>query len=1129
VIMWGGKYEKRSSFIPALLVGVICFFSVCETFGNEWGTHVISVSEKLPLRFIEDYATERYGDAWDFDEGDLDGVCYQGGAKNLVVKEGELQFLTTKDSALVWGKAEFEGCGFGDEKIGTNWKWRWEPWVVRVRLTQSRKESMWFVEGEYSEHGWKKTTKKEKTILGKGRQIIEFRMGPTRGTIFSLRLGTTTPENRVAIDWIKVERPCGSSFFRKMVQVTGSPTDSVFALGTNVHCKVYINGTLVNKSGGRSPFQRRVNVIRVKDVFRKGRNVIAIESQAYGNFCQLGKENKNYLFFQGTIRTVEGDLIRVTSDGSWKGTYRTEKGWESFNYEDGEWSYVTDKGTLEENLLDGFSYKGNGQFREPPYMGRIEVEPHDRELPFFGELEKARFGIRVLRLEGSGCGVVKFTVERQGAGSCIEDGEVRLRRDGVSFDSGIVSVDGLELGPYRLLLKYFVGSQLADERSFEFIVFGPIIQAKTVGDSLESRMTLEPRYEIDVVGDFKKGSYAYGDGSKKKNTMKGILPWMSPRLTKYADETFVETGANKGAWLSFKYRLDNVLRPHLVEIDYPDDRDRNMVVVVGEDSLYRNLNNIGADGGVRRSVAGFYTGGGLETSGHKKGFKFMFWPTRREGTVTAVNCGRSGRDRASVGTIKISEVLGELPALEQSQIPSNVLVGPFVERLDRTTPRVFYAGNLEAKFPYDLVDGYFDGYYGVWYETIANLIRYLRFTGQNTYFAGIYMYYGAWFPSERFQGNAGDGIDYQGAGWAGGAIELMARMFEANNLNLVLGVQFFGSRSLIREDDGNGKNKMAGEHSVRFVSANGKRVYGEGGFNFLMPEVRNEMLGLAEEIADRFSIYPAVKGITWMRLPEFTIARSDCGAQTGLETGYSDYTIGLFQRETGVTVPVAGSDPERFRKRYEWLLGNVQERWLAWRCKKVYDLDSDISRKLRTKRKDWRVWRLATWPTPESIRIWKKGEMTYRDIYRYQGFDPGMYETTTGPRFVPIYDFTGDRIWRDKRGDNEAAELVWSFNRQGGQSNGFQVAGVFVRVGFMIERHIQASQPWPWKRLRVVGNPAPVEPYFSDQAIQLLSGHNLEVVPIGWSDGGHFMGHAQEIRAIVRYIAQQEKTTGRTP
>jgi len=44
--------------------------------------------------------------------------------------------------------------------------------------------------------------------------------------------------------------------------------------------------------------------------------------------------------------------------------------------------------------------------------------------------------------------------------------------------------------------------------------------------------------------------------------------------------------------------------------------------------------------------------------------------------------------------------------------------------------------------------------------------------------------------------------------------------------------------------------------------------------------------------------------------------------------GYGDYPVALFEKETGVKIPVETADPQRFSKRYQWLMANAYEPWV---------------------------------------------------------------------------------------------------------------------------------------------------------------------------------------------------------
>lgn len=206
-----------------------------------------------------------------------------------------------------------------------------------------------------------------------------------------------------------------------------------------------------------------------------------------------------------------------------------------------------------------------------------------------------------------------------------------------------------------------------------------------------------------------------------------------PRVINTKKLKYLETGARRDDWFSFIFHV--IIAP---PCDDPlsDDDERNMVFMVGEPTQYQRLPNVGPGGGLPRATPGVILWWKNIASGKMKEIQFIFWPNETTNTLTVVVADH--KERGAASSLVIHEVTGDLPAY---QIPhTKTMIGPFVERIDRTTPMVFYAGELQGKFPYGLTDGYFYGFYSAWYTTIENLIKYLRFSGQNTYFAGVYMY-----------------------------------------------------------------------------------------------------------------------------------------------------------------------------------------------------------------------------------------------------------------------------------------------------------------------------------------------------------------------------------------------------
>ena len=71
-----------------------------------------------------------------------------------------------------------------------------------------------------------------------------------------------------------------------------------------------------------------------------------------------------------------------------------------------------------------------------------------------------------------------------------------------------------------------------------------------------------------------------------------------------------------------------------------------------------------------------------------------------------------------------------------------------------------------------------------------------------------------------------------------------------------------------------------------------------------------------------------------------------------LSFGYDDYTVGLFEKETGQNIPLKESGKARVRERYEWLVANAKEDWVAWRCDKIAELYSKIAARVQKARPD---------------------------------------------------------------------------------------------------------------------------------------------------------------------------------
>jgi hypothetical protein len=128
-------------------------------------------------------------------------------------------------------------------------------------------------------------------------------------------------------------------------------------------------------------------------------------------------------------------------------------------------------------------------------------------------------------------------------------------------------------------------------------------------------------------------------------------------------------------------------------------------------------------------------------------------------------------------------------------------------------------------------------------------------------------------------------------------------------------------------------------------------------FNPLHPTTQEKVLEYVGEVADRYGRWPAFRGIS---LNLYVGSVLWFGS---LYSGYDDYTIKLFQEETGLVVPGKVPDPQRFAKRYEFLAFAARPLWVEWRCRKIRDWVHRIRDRIAKSRPDLGL-TISVWQEP---------------------------------------------------------------------------------------------------------------------------------------------------------------------
>ncbi len=160
----------------------------------------------------DDYAQTVYGDAWDFDEGDQEGIAHWGDRPSqygkIEVRDGKLIIpVTGRDPYFIWGVMFGKPDGRRAEHIDSR-VWRF----LRIRLRQSVPAAEWSVyvtdqAGQYRPYHFIVRGREWQTVeidmaqafkgFWDGRQFRALRIDPTNNS----------PGALVEIDWVRLEAP----------------------------------------------------------------------------------------------------------------------------------------------------------------------------------------------------------------------------------------------------------------------------------------------------------------------------------------------------------------------------------------------------------------------------------------------------------------------------------------------------------------------------------------------------------------------------------------------------------------------------------------------------------------------------------------------------------------------------------------------------------------------------------------------------------------------------------------------------------------------------------------------------------------------------------------------------------
>ena len=433
-----------------------------------------------------------------------------------------------------------------------------------------------------------------------------------------------------------------------------------------------------------------------------------------------------------------------------------------------------------------------------------------------------------------------------------------------------------------------------------------------------------------------------------------------------------EHGMNAN-WFAYTLQLPQIQVPYLLEIDYPDDDERTFTYAVAENNMP----------GGRALTHGVASGGRFSLSHEMQTARMVFYPRQKDPRILIRNWWTG--QRAATAAIRVYRVRGGFPEL---QTDSRREYGRYQEEPIRYVQ--WGAQHTEG-----------NTWQNLW-NPADRIGAYSKYAGVNFWQPTIAIYGATMWPSKYLPSLSPDS-DAWGVGGprtlkeplAKDTVRLCLLAAEKYDMRLLGELYMPCTRTVARKyfeerfgGDGDIEWKDPSAKPWLLVHRTGKSP-GTPTFNPLYPGIQEWVADIVRELAQRYADSPAYAGVgirfmswqfhAWQGFPS-------------LDWGYGDDTIAAFERETGIDVPVASQDANRFQKRYEWLLAHHYDRWVSWRCEKVYDYHADLAEILAAARADLKLYldlHGATFGGNLDTREYDRKGWT--KLVRETGLDPARY------------------------------------------------------------------------------------------------------------------------------------------
>jgi len=861
-------------------------------------------------------------------------------------------------------------------------------------------------------------------------------------------------------------------------------------------------------------------VFDISAYLKRGLNVVAVEHERFSRFGENA-----FLGGRLFITDKAGKNYDYRTDRSWSSARKYHKDWTSAEFDYKLFKPVkvlADITDCKETYFNWQKKRDIGDIMFPPVCGRLEPLGDQKRGYIFKESGGIDFKFKV-RGAFSDRAKVKYKLVRT-----YPDNKETAEGLAEKTGSGelAVKVKNLKPGVFHLFLTLHDNGKDIESAALETILAGkikqPEIEGKNYFDGLKTK-------ETDYIDCAKEPDRYFLEASmlRKNNIKSSVKEYGAAGLAReLGPENYFENASmtKDMAHIEYFVRFGKRGAPHVIEIEYPDVSAQSLGARIVE-PLDNNLSPEQALAAPKKDFPfnaariswGFASGGrDYPSSGKTAKERFIYFPSCSWGAVLIANLNMRGS--SAVKSIRVYEIEGELPQVKINNEAKDRLFGYFPENPAIQIPYSYFTGDRNTINPKDwkffTVPGLGSRNYGkIWYQSLENLIKWMRFSGNNCYYWDAHMYDRLCYPVSETNVFFCPG-DY---------ISIAAAMFEENSLNLMLGIEFESTNSLnAAEKSFSNKEILDGKaDTAAVVDKDGVRVMSQTWYvmNSFHPRVKAEYLRIVRHLAAYYKDCPAIKGII-INAGRFCTGGPAAGpgvtiADTPFKGSYDDSTIASFEKYAKIKIPASEKPSSRFKNRQHFIISNpeVKEKWIDFRCEDTAKLCASIEAEIKDAAPEMHC--LFTW-TNNFYQFWSGCEIDKAQHFKNSASDlpqmKGPYVNGLNYSMLPDRVFYGGGNYRDFQNQDMTDFLKTEKTLLGLQTLWYEWGGR--RLGQSV---MDGKQKWFWGGdLQTVYEARPSERYFNDALAQALTGPVPYSIHYGVGDCNSTTGSEHAMRNFAK-------------